>query len=288
LDAASVPNATVSAIDDPRDDGAVGRALNQVCRAFGRAPGQLNGIRHLGLVLHDGLSGAEEAVMAAITSRSNVPFVGGSAGDDLRFQATRVFVNFEPRSGTSAVALLEMERPYGLLKTQSFDVLDDVLKVTDVDEATRTVREFNGRPAALEYARVVGVSADELPGHFQDQPLGLLVSANEPFVRSPQRLKGDEVVFYCQVKRGMALRLLRSRSIVTETRRELGRKLAELGQVEGIIQFNCILRTLELERKGECEAYAGLFQDVPTIGFSTYGESYIGHINQTATMVLLT
>ncbi|MBN1606688.1 MAG: FIST C-terminal domain-containing protein [Polyangiaceae bacterium] len=287
LDATIAPNVAVAAIEDPRDDGAVDRALNEVCRALGRAPGQLDGTRHLGLVLHDGLSGSEEAVMAAITSRSNLPFVGGSAGDDLRFQATRVFVNFEPRGGTSAVALMEMERPYALLKTQSFDVLDDVLKVTDVDEATRTVREFNGRPAALEYARVLGVSIDELPGHFLDQPLGLLVSADEPFVRSPQQLKGESVVFYCQVKRGMALRMLRSRSIVAETRRELDQKRAELGKVEGIIQFNCILRTLELERKGECEAYAGLFQDVPTIGFSTYGESYIGHINQTATMVLL-
>jgi hypothetical protein len=288
LDASSVPRAAVTAIEDPRDDAAVGRALGDVCRALGQSPGQLDGIRHLGLVAHDGLSGTEEAVMAAITSRSNVPFVGGSAGDDLQFRATRVFVDFEPRSGTSAVALLEMERPYGLLKTQSFDVLDDVLRVTDVDEATRTVMGFNGRPAALEYARVTGASIDDLPGRFLDQPLGLLVSADEPYVRSPQQLKGEAVVFYCQVKRGMALRLLRSRSIVAETRRELERKRAELGKVEGVIQFNCILRTLELERKGECESYAALFQDVPTIGLSTYGESYIGHINQTATMVLLT
>lgn len=288
LDAGSVVRAATSVVDGPRDDAAVDKALNDVCRHMGRAPGQLDGMRHLGLVVHDGLSGTEESVMAAIAARCDVPFVGGSAGDDVHFRATHVFVDFEPHSGTSVVALLEMDRPYALVKTQSFDVLDIVLTVTDVDEATRTVREFNGRPAAGEYARAAGVTVDELPGRFLAQPLGLLVSAEEPFVRSPQQIRGDSVVFYCQVKRGMALRLLQSRDIVTETRRELDKKRAELGRVEGLILFNCILRTLELEQKGQCEAYAGLFQDIPTIGFSTYGESYIGHINQTATMVLLT
>src|SRR6188768_487341 len=35
----------------------------------------------VGLVLQDGLSGAEEALMSALSSFSNIPFVGGSAAD---------------------------------------------------------------------------------------------------------------------------------------------------------------------------------------------------------------
>lgn len=54
-----------------------------------------------------------------------------------------------------------------------------------------------------------------------------------------------------------------------------------------LINFNCILRTLEMESKGLTQQYGELFTDIPTVGFSTYGEAYIGHVNQTATMLVL-
>lgn len=58
------------------------------------------------------------------------------------------------------------------------------------------------------------------------------------------------------------------------------------GPISGIVNFHCILRTLDLERQGQTEAYGRIFADIPTIGFSTYGEEYVGHINQTSTMLL--
>jgi hypothetical protein len=162
-----------------------------------------------------------------------------------------------------------------------------VLEVTDVDEATRTVRSFNGKPAAEEYAAQLGVSLAELGEHFGSHPVGLVVGDGEPYVRSPQRIDGTDVVFYCQVKAGMRLHILQSRDIVEQTRKDLDAKLQEFGTCGGIVNFHCILRTLELEAKGQCDAYGAVFERVPMVGFSTYGESYIGHINQTSTMLLL-
>lgn len=34
------------------------------------------------------------------------------------------------------------------------------------------------------------------------------------------------------------------------------------------------------------EAYGKIFSDIPTVGVSTYGEEFIGHTNQTATMLV--
>lgn len=85
----------------------------------------------------------------------------------------------------------------------------------------------------------------------------------------------------------MELDVLQSTDIVRDTKQALDAKRREMGGLSGILNFNCILRTLELESRGQAEAYGRLFSEVPTVGFSTYGEEYLGHINQTATMLVL-
>ncbi len=281
-----VSSTRVAVVADLSDPEAVKRALSELASAHATTPNGLDASKFVGLVLHDGLSVSEERVMDALGTLTNVPFLGGSAGDDLAFARTHVFANGEAMSGRAVLALLELKKPYQILKTQSFDVLDEVLEVTDADEATRTVHAFNGKPAATAYAEAVGCSVEDLPSKFQSHPVGLVTAEGEPFVRSPQQIKGDDVVFYCQIKPGMKLKLLRARDIVEDTRRDLSAKIDQMGGTSGIVNFHCILRTIELQQKNQTEAYGKVFSGTPTIGFSTYGESYIGHVNQTSTMLL--
>jgi len=157
MDADELGAVAVASIDDMHDRTRTIAAVDRLTSAIGVSARDLDPTVHLGLVLQDGLSIAEEQVMEALSTATNVAFIGGSAGDDLAFRTTHVFVNSEPRSGAAVLALLQPKRPFHLLKTQSFDVLDQKLVVTSVDEATRTVKEFNGKPAAEEYARAIGV-----------------------------------------------------------------------------------------------------------------------------------
>ncbi|MBC7170983.1 MAG: FIST C-terminal domain-containing protein, partial [Polyangiaceae bacterium] len=279
----TVESCSVAVIEDAHDEASIDRALAALAEPFEAAIGRLDPQSHLGLVLHDGMSAAEESVMERIGDRTNLAFVGGSAGDDLRFEKSFVFANGRAFAGASVLALLRMKRPFRILKTQSFEVLDTILRVTEVDESTRTVKRFDDKPAAEAYAAAIGVSVSELPAHFREYPLGLVTAEGDPFVRSPQQCKGTDVVFYCRVSEGMELHVLRSRDIVDDTRRDVRAAIEALGACRGILNFHCILRTLELEDRGQCEAYAAIFADVPTAGLSTYGESYVGHINQTST-----
>ena len=288
FDSKVIESVHTALVRDARDPAATRQALSDLGEQIGTSLGEVNPEQHFGLVLHDGLSVAEETVMSELSAATNVPFVGGSAGDDLQFKSTSVFLNYKPLHGVSVLALLEPVRPYHVLKTQSFRALDKVLDVTSADEATRTVHTFNGNPASEEYAAQIGVSVERLPDHFQDHPVGLVMSDGEPFVRSPMQIRGTDVVFYCRIAEGMKLNLLQATDIVEQTEKDLQAKLKEAGSCQLVINFHCILRTLELEAKRQTEAYGKAFNDVPTIGFSTYGESYIGHVNQTSTMVILT
>jgi hypothetical protein len=287
-DEATIPEAHAVLIEDVRSGESTKTALAQLAALAGvPSPSQLDAKQFLGLVLQDGMSGAEELVMATLSGASNVPFVGGSAGDDLAFKATQVFVGEKGGSGSGALALLSPKNKFRILKTQSFEVKDTVLEVSECDPETRTVVSFNGKPAAEAYAEAIGVPVEELAQAFGRNPLGLVVDGGEPFVRSPREIQGTNVAFYCQVLPGMKMHLLQATDIVEQTKSDLQEALASFGDCTAIINFHCILRTLELEDVGACASYGSIFEKVPTVGLSTYGESYVGHINQTSTMVLL-
>ena len=236
---------------------------------------------HVGIILMDGLSGKEEQIMESLGDCTDLTFVGGSAGDDLKFAKTFVAANGKIVSGSGALALLEVPAGFDLIKTQSFCATGKTLTPTRVDQATRAVLEFNGKPAAQAYAEAVGAKSAEDAAHaFMDAPLGLM-AGSEPYVRSPQRIDKDKLYFYCGVKEGVELAVLKGTDIVADTKKALtGSKH------RGLVVFNCILRTLELKDQGKTEAFGKLFTQ-PVVGFSTYGEAYIGHMNQTATILAL-
>ncbi len=261
------------------------RVFDAFERHFNKTMAKMDPKQYVGIILIDGLSGKEEQVMDRIGDFTNVNFIGGSAGDDLKFVKTHVFANGRSYSNAAVLAVLEPAVEFSLIKTQSFSPLPQKLLVTKADESGREIMEFNHKPAAVAYAEALGTSIADAPDHFMHNPVGL-VYEGEPFVRSPQQIKGDCMKFYCGVKEGIELNLLESTDILADTKEALEMARSELGGVSGVINFNCILRTLELRQKGLTREYGELFRDMPTIGFSTYGEQFIGHMNQTATMLV--
>ncbi len=252
---------------------------------FHKTMAKMDPKQYVGIILIDGLSGKEEQIMDRIGDFTNVNFIGGSAGDDLKFERTHVFANGKSYTNAAVLTILEPGVEFSLVKTQSFCPLDKKLRVTKANEAKREILEFNDQPAAVAYAEAIGASVADAPNHFMHNPVGLVFDG-EPFVRSPQQVKGGSMLFYCGVKEGLELNLLESTDIIADTKKALDMARSELGGISGIVNFNCILRTLELRQEGLTAAYGELFSEAPTIGFSTYGEQFIGHMNQTATMII--
>jgi hypothetical protein len=275
----------IEVIQNLRQRTSIEQAFHNFETHFGQSVGAMDPAKYVGILLIDGLAGVEEKFIETLGDLTNVPFIGGSAADDLQFSGTHVYANGNCYADAAVLTLLKPGIGFSFIKTQSFRFLGKTLKVTKADEANREVLQFNDKPATQAYAEAIGVSVSEVSQHFMRNPIGLVVEG-EPYVRSPQRIKGDAMCFYCGVKEGMKLSLLESTDMIGDTRHAIAQAQKELGNISGIIDFDCILRTLDLRQQNLTGEYGKLFADIPTVGFSTYGEQYIGHINQTSTMLV--
>jgi hypothetical protein len=285
LDDDVIQDMNLQIVQDIQNANRVDEAFAGFRNHFKTDPISMDVDQYVGIILVDGLRGAEEKLMDRIGELSNLFFIGGSAGDDLKFSQTWVYANGKSYTDAALLALLKPAVGFSFIKTQSFKARACKFTATKVKLSERKVMEFDHRPAVEAYAEAIGTTVDQLDSYFMSNPIGLVIDG-EPFVRSPQRIDGDGMHFYCNVMAGMELTLLESTDIVTDTRAAIDQKRKEMEHISGIINFHCILRTLELEKSGATDAYGNIFSDIPTVGFSTYGEEFIGHINQTSTMLV--
>ncbi len=282
----AIEDVKVEVVENLKDQGSLKRAFDAFEKHYDEPMGAMDPEKYVGIILVDGLSLAEESLMESIGDLTNVIFIGGSAGDDLNFRSTHVYTKGKSYSNAAVLALLKPKKEFTFIKTQSFRELNKVLEVTKADVTKREVFEFNGKPAAIAYAEAVGTSIEEAPKKFMTNPVGLIID-DEPYVRSPQQITNNgSMTFYCSVLEGTELSLLESTDIIQDTLKSIKQVKDQLGSISGIININCILRTLELTQKTLLADYGQLFADLPTVGFSSYGEQYIGHVNQTATMLV--
>lgn len=245
--------------------------------------------RYIGFVLVDGVHGVEERVNEVLGNVAPLmSFVGGSAGDDLQFARTEVFCGKATSRHGAVLLVVEAAVPFAIVKSCSFEPAGRRFTITTADAAQRIVWELDGRPAAHVYAEAVGCGIDELASTaFMHHPLGLMIDG-KPWIRSPQQVvDGRGIKFYCQILPGMEVELMTSTDLIADTRAAIETAVADLGgQASGAVMFNCILRRLEMDADGLHQPFAEALGGIPTAGFHTYGESWLGHINQTLTAVL--
>lgn len=285
FDEESMVNVKVEVVEHLKRKIDVSAAFRSFERHYCEAAEEMKPSKYLGIVLVDGMCGVEEKLMDVIGDRTNVIFVGGSAADDLRFQSSHVFANGKAYRNAAVLALLRPAVPFDLVKTQSVRRMGPELVVTKANEDHREILEFNQKPAATAYAEALGVPVNELAACFPSHPLGLVIDG-EPYIRSPTKIQGESVFFQCSSVEGMPLSLLELTNIIDDTKETLERARAKLGGISGIIIFNCAHRALELEYKKLTAQYGEVFAGIPTVGFNSYGEQFIGHMNQTATMIV--
>lgn len=246
--------------------------------------------RMFGLLLIDGLSKLEDEVIASLYSNlDGIPIIGGSAGDDLRFQETFIYADGNFRKDAAVLILFETSLPFTVFKTQHFEPTDLKIVVTEADSRNRIIYEINGLPAAMEYARLLGLKVEDLtPTVFSENPV-MIRLGGDYYVRSIQKVNPDlSLSLYCAIEEGLVLTIGRG-SDIAENLRQVIRDVLKDPQGNHLAVFcDCILRKLEVADKSLRPILNTVLGGLTVVGFSTYGEQFNSiHVNQTLTGVIL-
>jgi hypothetical protein len=242
------------------------------------------------LLLIDGLSVREEPVTRALQNVLGLlPLVGGSAGDGLGLHRTQVYSDGGFHTDSAVLVLVTTPLPFRIFKTQHFVPTDQRVVVTAADAENRIVREIDGRPAAEDYARLVGSTVQSLdPMRFAEQPMVVLIDGTN-YVRSIQKANPDgSLTLFCAIEEGLVLRGARGVDLVGNLEEAFAEIQAEIGQPQLVIGCDCILRKLEITQRGLVDRVEQVFFENNIVGFNSYGEQYRGvHVNQTLTGIAI-
>ncbi|MCO5065787.1 MAG: FIST C-terminal domain-containing protein [Rhizobiaceae bacterium] len=238
------------------------------------------------ICLIDGLSFSEESVTSAIHwELEDIPLVGGSAGDELKFENTSLIWNGGVHTDSAVVILFATDIPFRTFKTDNFVATDSKLVVTASDPGRRVVHEFNAAAAADEYASAVGLLPKDLtPLSFASHPTVVRVGG-EYFCRSIQKSNADgSLSFFCAIDDGIVLSIARAVDLVESTDAALKDVESRLGGTDVILGFDCVLRRLDAVNRQAVRGLSEVYRRNHVLGFGTYGEQYQSmHLNQTFT-----
>ena len=245
--------------------------------------------QHFVISVLDGLTRHEEHFLETFaTAFGNIPHLGGSAGDDLKLEATYVFYNGEFHRDAAVLLLVGTGKPFTVFSIDHINSPVSKLVVTHADPESRTVYEINGEPAAQYYASLLGMKAEDLtPDVFSMFPLAVMVGGKY-FIRSIQKvdLASNAITFYCAVDIGIILTFVQLGDCIEALESKLDKLRAQLGEPEFVYACDCFLRRLEIQQGKNDHEIRRLQQMYNVAGFNAYGEHiHSVHLNQTFTGV---
>ncbi len=248
-----------------------------------------NNPHEFAFLMVDGLSKREEHLTDLLASGLGpMPLFGGSSADDIDFNQTWLSHNGKVLQNAAVLAMVRTKCPVKVFSHDHLRPTDERMVVTAANPEARVVREINGAPAALEYARILGKDPNQLtPFTFASHPVVVRVGEAH-HVRAIQRVtENNNLLFFSAINEGMVLSLTDHEDIASHLDKALS-NLGNAAQPEHILGCDCILRRVAAEQTQKTREISNILAQHNVVGFGTYGEQ-IGslHVNQTLTGVAI-
>ncbi len=256
----------------------------------------------INILLMDGLNEKEEEYLRNLSKYipKETTVIGGSAGDDLKFDKTYLIGN---GVYTDAVVLTLMNTflKVGTAMGHPYYPTNKGALVTKAKG--RIVYELNNKPAAEVLKELL--QTNELSYQiFAKYTTGIksIDIFGEYMIKSPMiALPDGSVKFYAEIPEGQFLTIMETDEeyLIESFKKTLFDAIKDAGspkKLGAIILFNCVLRYILKCHYGVNDLYFIknlLGEDIPVIGFNTYGEQgrtlggSLGHFNQTSTILVI-
>lgn len=259
------------------------KSLHKLKSAYAKVKSNPNAFT---LLLCDGLTAMEDAIVTTFFfTDPNYKIIGGSAGDNLAFKETLLYIG--KKKVFSIALFFNSKKRTQIIKENLYVSTHKNMLVTDADPIKRTVKMFNNRPAATEYANLVGVREDELANYFMSNPLGRSID-EDIFITSPMKINTDKsITFYSQIIPNTFVEILELadyNQVIADTKQKV------TISPSFSLSINCILRSLYFIDSHKWDTVNKELLSIcrNQTGFISYGEQYYrNHFNQTMVLLLM-
>lgn len=241
------------------------------------------------LTLVNGFTNCESWLMEAVYQQAKfaVPFVGGTAGNDLSNNQTTIATRNKTYQ-TQAILCFVKINPnyqYKLFTSHNYEPTTKHWLITDANPAFRSVNKV----LSSDGTDMIGF-VDALCTHLQcrpeqlEQALGNYTFAikvkDTYYIRSVASIdiENGSLSFFCDLPLATNLYLMKSKDFIATTQRDFDAfNPRDKEPVSGIL-FDCVLRRLKNQ---SALNRLNTFDDFPCAGFSTFGELCGVNVNET-------
>lgn len=235
----------------------------------------------------------EEMILSlfyAVIKNDKFQVVGGSAGDDLKFEQTLISLNGEVNAKGAIIVFVKTEKKFKIVKENIYYPTGESVVLTDVDMEQRKIKKIDNKNPLDVLAAKIKMPKQQLKEKILEYPLGRVIG-DETYICSVKSFDEQGMIYsYINVMPNTKLEILKSNN-VAETVENTCRAIKEdIKDVKFVFFINCILRTLDLKNMKHCNLVAKTYEKhFPAFcGYSSYGEQYNQLcLNQTVVMIAM-
>ena len=230
----------------------------------------------------------EELVMDTfrnVLSPLKIPVFGCTAGTARMEKKTKVSLNGKVYDEACVFVMVKnLNGRIGLFLENMFHPTDISIKATDVDCDTRTVYEFNNKPAGEVLSQIIGVPEEKLIDHLLMNPLGRVVGDNIYLVQPFEMNEDKSITYVSRIYSQTRVVLCEYGDPHIFWKETAGRVKKDFDNISFSFVVNCISRSIFFERTNIIDEFSAMLGENygSYIGISGYGEQMdFEHLNQT-------